>query len=306
MRFRWSQIFLTSLLLFSSLAHARDIVLHLSLIDNVVLTETRYHQMNWFLNKEFPDHLIWGVPVNVWRFRHDTNKIRDYVTQRMTALPFTEGDKITHLVVDIHGNTNWQGGQTMSGLQPLGSFGVDGPNENLRKVLDPLRGHFADDAVIVLNSCLTMEEAEQSAISRNEGLFEYLGIKNGQIYGSNTSETSDFYPHPYHYLKYAIYATMTFWGLNVAAFGVEHSPTLGHIAIGPMATAALLYAGRVALTWSSHNIGIFNQGLLSRFKEGKVDQAIEVDKQASLKAIYHRNSCEYQLMKNPELNSAHE
>jgi hypothetical protein len=261
----------------------KEIALHLAVIDHMAFSEAAFAEVDTFIRETLPHLTLKSLKVESSVLRTGRERLReDLLTQ--LAEQIAPEDRITHLIIDTHGDTH--DGSTK--LAVLGNFSEGGGDSDLRELLAPLKGHVAPDVTIVLNSCSTL--CGTDAADRVRGLLTDLEAPNAQVYGSTTPEVER--PGALlgrsQWLAYFgdLSQLKLFTALGVA-LGVpyayaSHSPYLASIA----GAAASLYALTIALKASMARFGGVNLGRLLVYRNGKVIENRAVEKYESRYEIY--------------------
>jgi hypothetical protein len=165
----------------TSVTEPKEIALHLAVIDHMAFSEAAFAEVDTFIRENLHSVTLKSLKVETSVVHSDHEQLRAELLKQL-ELAISPEDRITHLIIDTHGDTH----EGFTKLAVLGKFNSRGGDVDLRALLAPLRGHVAPDVTIVLNSCSTL--CGPDAADRVRGLLADLEAPNAQIYGSTTPE----------------------------------------------------------------------------------------------------------------------
>lgn len=261
----------------------KEIALHLAVVDHMAFSEAAVAEVDQFIRETLPQLTLKSLKVEASVFHSDRERLRqDLLKQLETALGPT--DRITHLIVDTHGDTH----DGFTKLAVLGNFNAGGGDSSLRELLAPLKGHVAPDVTIVLNSCSTL--CGPDAAERVRGLLNDLEAPDAQVYGSTTPEIERpgaLLGRPQWRAYLGDLAQLKLFIAFGAALGVpfsyvSHSPLVTSVAI----ISASLYAITTALKASLAHFGTVNLGRLLVYRNGVAIENRAVEKYRARYEMY--------------------
>jgi len=259
----------------------KQIALHIALIDHMAFSDAAYNEVNTFVAEALPQLELRSIKVETSVLRNGTEAVRRKILDQLT---FQSEDRISHLIIDTHGDT--RNGATQ--LAHLGEFSETGADEALSEILEPLRGHIEPDLTIVLNSCSTLCGTETAL--RVRALLADLGAPDARVYGSTTPEVerpgaligrSQWRAYFGDLAQLKLFITLG------AALGVPYSiASHGHLAISIAAVSASLYAITTGLKAALARFGAVNLGRLQIYRNGELVEDRPVEKYQARYEIY--------------------
>lgn len=284
-------------------APRKPTILHISFIDNSAFTASAIEETDRFLKLAIPGAKLISVKAIVPRFSADRDELRDTI-QKQIKKRVGSKDLITHLVIDTHGNTlppkpedgvsaadakvateaktpEEQNLEKVTLLSNIGEVSRTDADKDFRVFFKLIKGQFADDATVILNSCLTLCGDGEAPAERAKQFLKELGISNGQIYGAVVPEVDS----PGSYVsKGSIRRALTDWSqlklfaVIGAAMGIPTAITLHWgqplemLQTGTLTTAsmaAVLHITMPLMKRLAARFGDYNYGKLLIFKNGR-------------------------------------
>ncbi|RYZ71622.1 MAG: hypothetical protein EOP05_11845 [Proteobacteria bacterium] len=302
-------------------ALGKPTVLHISFIDNSAFTSSAIAETDRFLKLAIPGAKLISVKAYVPRFSADPEELRTSI-QKQIRKRVKSSDLITHLVIDTHGNTlapkldlndpdieakkaayalktaEEQNAEKLTILSHIGEVSRTAADQDFRVFFKLIKGQFADDATVILNSCLTLCGDGEAPAERAKQFLKELGIPNGQIYGAVVPEVDS----PGSYVKKgAIKRALTDWaqlklfatigvalGLPLAVVQYWGDP-VGMAQSGLLisaGTAALLHVTMPLVKRLAASLPDYNHGRLFIFKNGRKTSEANVRKYNDKLLIY--------------------
>ena len=173
----------------SSLGHAADVVLHLSLADEIALTSEHAKDIDAFIRSNAPGSRLESIVVRTKRFgyllKSSELALRKRIQDRIAAIQLGPNDRIKILIIDTHGNSV----EDETVLASIGKISETTVDKDFDEIFSSVRKRAAPDLRIVLNSCSTLCGTDGAASKRAGSLLNYFGARDGAIYGAITSET---------------------------------------------------------------------------------------------------------------------
>lgn len=166
----------------------RQTILHVSIV-NTAFSTASIQETNAFLRSIAPDAHLIHIKVEASKFFSKTEEVRRKFHDRLRR-KLKGNEEITHLLVSAHGKTEIYGDKSNSHtyLAHVGSFSETETSEDLKHFFAPLRGLFARNAKVVLNSCSTFCGSNEAVAARARVFLNELGIPDGEIYGATGGE----------------------------------------------------------------------------------------------------------------------
>lgn len=101
------------------------------------------------------------------------------------------GDVVSHLFFSDHGSYDRKG-SGVSSMEHLGYFSAQSLSSDLLNILNPLKKHFAKDALIFFESCSLVSPIAKDATASIKNLVTKLGIPNARVWVSMTPYVGDY------------------------------------------------------------------------------------------------------------------
>ncbi len=128
------------------------------------------------------------------------------------------GDVVSHLFFSDHGSYERKG-VGVSSMEHLGYFSAESLSSDLLNILNPLKKHFAKDALIFFESCSLVSATSKEAAASIRNLVAKLGIPNARVWVSMTPYVGEYNlmsekPGAYHYLSLEARGEIN-WGYEI-------------------------------------------------------------------------------------------
>lgn len=178
-----------------TLLEKQKIILVVSVLDSVAFTENDIESLRRYIKKTLPEHKIIHVNSHAssvfsgFPNKNEIERVREDLHDQMKQ-KISDNHEITHLFIMDHGNTIGRGNSSKTRFRFMSTIGISGISYVFKEIFKPTVGKYSDNAFVMLESCLTMCGSLSDSQKRAKTLMDYLGIKNGTLFGSYQSMIS--------------------------------------------------------------------------------------------------------------------
>lgn len=274
-------------------AQAREVVLHVAVTDGGAFSQQDASAIDRYISAKLPGERLVSIGARRTMGLRSKEAVAAELKARIAAVELAPDERITHLIIDTHGDTVENDGKLETKLTVIGNIADDGPNKDFDDIFAPIRGKLSRGATIVLNSCSTLCGTNDQAAARAKALLSYFGADAGRVYGAESLEMAvpgklnkEFRLRDWIRLGDMGAMIPSLMMALDGAYGLLTHTTPTDAAIAQLAFTSFLFA-RPILNWT----GLFNRGRIFIFDHGALTTVVPVRRYVNEAEIYNTETC---------------